>query len=67
MEITKTTTHKVVFTVEYFHGTEGGMDNDIYGGAVNDLESAIYLLELAKIAQPDDNWKIVCTVETVVK
>lgn len=67
MEITKTTTHNVVFSVEYFENSEGGMDWDDFGSDVETLEEAIHLLDLAKSTNREEDWVIVCRVETTNK
>lgn len=67
MHINVTKAHKVTFCVEYFEATEGGMDNEMYGGQVNTIEEAISLLELAQVSDPKSDWMITARVTTTIK
>ena len=71
MEIKKTTSYKVTFSVESFTQTEGGMDHNEFGKPVNTLEEAIHLLELAEATQPagdyQANWIITVDVQREIK
>jgi hypothetical protein len=64
VKLTTTVTHDIDFTVCYFERTEGGMDYNTFGKTVNDLPSAIRILELAKALSPEHGWKIVADVTT---
>lgn len=64
MNIKTTTSHAITLTVEAFWSEEGGMGQDQYGEAVQELPQAIRLLELARVAQPETDWKIVGDVKT---
>jgi hypothetical protein len=64
MNIKTTTSHAITFTVEAFWSEEGGMGQDQYGEAVQELPQAIRLLELARVATPAMDWKIVVHVTT---
>lgn len=68
MEIKVTKTHKVKFSVQYFEGTEGGMDAGSFGGEVDTLEEAVAMLERANSAPTisDKDWIIVASVKTTV-
>ena len=66
MNIKTTTSHTIAFTVEAFWSEDGGMGQDQYGEAVQELSEAIRLLELARVATPDYDWKIVGEVKTTV-
>lgn len=66
MNLKTTTSHTVSFTVEAFWSEEGGMGQDRYGEAVQELPQAIRLLELARVAQPKTDWVIVGKVTTTV-
>lgn len=62
MKIQKLLTHEVTFSVEYFEGTEGGMDHWTFGRECGDIGAAIQALQLAKISEPNRDWIIVCNV-----
>lgn len=64
MEIKTTTTHKIKFRIRAFWSEEGGMGEDSFGKEVNELPEALRLLELANASRPDENWMIVCDVDT---
>lgn len=64
MEIKKTTSHSITFTIEAFWDEQGGMGTDQYGESVGELHQAVHLLELAKVAKPKTDWKIIGTVKT---
>lgn len=64
MKLSTTTHHAVTFTVKAFWPEEGGMGSDQYGESVQELAQAIRLLELARVAQPKTDWKIVGEVKT---
>ena len=66
MKLTTTVTHDIDFTVSYFEHAEGGMNSDTFGKTVNDLPSAVRLLELAKVQHPENDWVIVADVSTQV-
>jgi hypothetical protein len=66
MKLTTTVTHEIDFTVSYFEHAEGGMNSDTFGKTVNDLSSAVRLLELAKVQHPENDWVIVADVSTQV-
>jgi hypothetical protein len=66
MTIKKTTTHTVSFTVEAFWNEEGGMGHAQHGDTKTELVEVIQLLELARIADPNTDWTIVCDVTTTV-
>ena len=67
MRIESKTVHELVFTVEYFESTEGGMDGDAFGGEVSTIEEAVRLWDLAMIHSRSCGWVIVArpTVKTV--
>jgi len=65
MKLEVTTKHELVFTVEYFEATDGGMDSDSYGDPVGSIEEAVHLLTLAKVGNKTD-WIIVCRVKTII-
>lgn len=64
MNLKTTTSHAITFTVEAFWDEEGGMGQDQYGEGVQELAQAVRLLELARIAQPKEPWRIVADVKT---
>ena len=66
MELKTTITHKITFSIRYFHDSEGGMDTEQYGKDVDNIKEAVNLLLLANVARPDCNWMIVGNVQTVV-
>lgn len=66
MKLQTTTSHTISFTVEAFWNEEGGMGQDQYGEAVDTLQQAVRLLELARVKDPKTNWVIVCDVKTTV-
>lgn len=66
MNISITTSHTVVFTVQAFWDEEGGMGQDQYGKGVSELADAIRMVDLARIADPKREWVIVGTVTTSV-
>ncbi len=67
MKLSTTKTHDITFTVEYFQGTEGGMDSEQYGEEMATIQEAVALLELAQIARKDEDWVIVARVKTSIK
>lgn len=70
MKLTKTTTHDITFSVQYFGGNEGGMDHSFFGKKCNELAEAIELLEAAEREQPGDSngeWYIVADVKKSIK
>lgn len=66
MKITKTKTYSVGFSVQYFHPTEGGMDNECYGPFVDTMEEALDLYDQAMATRPKEDWVIVGTVVRLV-
>lgn len=64
MNLKTTTSHAITFTVEAFWDEEGGMGQSQYGEGVQELAQAVRLLELARIAQPKEPWRIVADVKT---
>lgn len=66
MKLTTKTTHKLVFRVEYFIATEGGMDSDQFGKDTGNLEQAIHDLELARAQSAHNDWLITIEVLTEV-
>lgn len=64
MIIKTTTSHNITFAVKAFWDEAGGMGENSYGNPDKDLPEAIRLLELAKVASPEDPWVIVCEVTT---
>jgi hypothetical protein len=46
--------------------TEGGMDYDTYGDAVDTLPEALVLLSLANKGFATQDWEICCEVDTQV-
>lgn len=62
MKIVKNTSYDIIYSIEYFEPTEGGMDSDKFGDDCTEIEDAIHLLEIAKNTKRNVDWKIVCTV-----
>lgn len=50
---------ETLFTVEYFHATEGGMDTEQFGKTCETVEEALVVLHEARAAKPTDDWVIV--------
>ena len=67
MNITKTTTHKLRFTVEAFWNEDLGMGHQDFGQAVETIEQAVETLQLAEIHDPKLEWVIVARVSTYIK
>jgi len=58
---------EVVFTVEYFEPTEGGMDSDQYGGTFDTVVDALPTLHEATRKEPRYEWVIVGRAKTTSK
>ncbi len=71
MQIEVKTISHIVFTVESFVGTEGGMDCSQYGGESEDIAEAVDTLRQARASEarmPKDkqtDWLIVGRVKTL--
>jgi len=66
MELTKTTKHILTFQVKEYVATEGGMDEEEFGGRVTDLKEAVNNIELARAKNAKADWIIECRVETKI-
>ena len=67
MNIKFTTEHEVKFSIEEFISEEGGMIHDTFGEPVDTIEEAINLLKVARSSSKNNEWIIVCHVETCIE
>lgn len=67
MKFTNTTVTELLFSVESFWPEEGGMGHEQYGEQISEMTQAIRIYELACIAKPKTDWKIVVNVSIITK
>ena len=66
MKMETRTIYNITFSVKYFDGTEGGMEEGSFGQTMNTLPEAIELLRVARTNDPKNDWIIVCDVAVQV-
>lgn len=68
MELTVTTRAILVFNIEYFESSEGGMDSGTFNEKpIQTLPEAVEALRMARLSQPGKDWIITIAVTFSVK